>query len=138
MTAPGDVKAGSRLFLGVAALAYAASGVFALVWPGTDSGMAAAARAAGGLMIGGGLFFGWCAASAERARPGLVAVMLLTAPMLVARVGGLIDGGTPGFADFVHAIVEIGLLTVAVGILTLPRHVLERNAMRQTGKSGAP
>jgi hypothetical protein len=136
LTAASDVKAGSRLFLGLAALAYAASGVFALVWPGADPAMAAAARAAGGLMIGAGLFFGWCAASAERARPGLVAVVLLTAPMLVARVGGLLIGGAPGFADFVHAIVEIGLLTVAVGILTLPRHVVERNATRRTGNSG--
>lgn len=131
-------QAGTRLFLALAAIAYAARGGLALVQPGPEPAMAAAARAAGGLMIGCALLFGGCAARADRAQAGLVAVVLLTSPMLVARVAGLLADGAPGLANLVHAIVEIGLLTVAVGILTLPRHVVAGRAMPRKAAARRP
>jgi succinate dehydrogenase/fumarate reductase cytochrome b subunit len=126
-----DPKAGSRLFLALAAVVYAACGVLALVQPAADPALAAAARANGGLLIGAALLFGWCTARADRAQSGFVAAVLLTGPMLVARVAGLLADGAPSFANFAHAIAEIFLLSIAVGILTLPRHVTERIAARR-------
>jgi low temperature requirement protein LtrA len=74
----------------------------------------------GGFLIGEGLLFAWCAASPARARFGLVAVVLLTLPILLSRLLGMaLDGaGSP----YHRAYVAIELVGVCLALFMLHRN----------------
>jgi hypothetical protein len=71
----------------------------------------------GGFLFGEGLLFGWCALSQARIRFGLLAVALITAPILLSRLLGMaIDGAT---SPYHMAYVAIELVGVGLALMFL-------------------
>ena len=75
----------------------------------------------GGFLIGEGMLFAWCAVSLERIRIGLFAVVLLTAPILLSRlIGMVVDGST---SNYHRTYVGIELLGIGLATWFLMRGV---------------
>lgn len=73
----------------------------------------------GGFLIGEGALFAWCAASPQRLRFGLIAVILLTLPILLSRLLGIaLDGATSPYHWTYLAIETVG---VGMALILLPR-----------------
>lgn len=71
----------------------------------------------GGFLIGEGALFAWCALSRDRERFGLVAVILLTLPILLSRLLGMaIDESS---SPYHQAYIGIELIGVVVALLLL-------------------
>ena len=71
----------------------------------------------GGFLIGEGLLFAWCAVAAERSRFGLAAVAILTTPILLSRITGmLLDGAS---SPYHKAYIAIELLGVGLALFFL-------------------
>lgn len=71
----------------------------------------------GGFLIGEGALFAWCALSQDRMRFGLMAVVLLTLPILLSRLIGMaVDGAA---SPYHKAYVGIELIGVCVALLLL-------------------
>ncbi len=118
----------TRVFLWAAATVFLAFGFWGLISPvemvksfgislvGAD-GLTMIRASYGGFLIGEGTLFAWCARSAERMRFGLMAVIILTLPILLSRVFGMvIDGAT---SPYHQAYVGIELLGVSIAALLL-------------------
>lgn len=71
----------------------------------------------GGFLIGEGLLFAWCALATERVRFGLMAVVLMTTPILLSRLLGIaIDGAS---SPYHQAYTAIELLGVVLALMFL-------------------
>ncbi len=119
----------TRLYLGFVALLFVATGLWGLLAPASllsalgagnpgAAGLTMIRAVAGGLPIGIGALSGWCAASPARVRFGIAATLWLVAPMLVARVAGLLLDGSASAGHLALAIMEIFVVAIGVGILT--------------------
>jgi Domain of unknown function (DUF4345) len=87
--------------------------------PGGPNGLTMIRASYGGFLIGEGLLFGWCAMAEARHRFGLLAVVLLTLPILVARIIGIaIDGAT---SPLHFSYVGIELLGIVLALILLRR-----------------
>jgi hypothetical protein len=120
----------TRIFLWATALVFLAFGLWGLINPvamvqefgislsGAD-GQTLIRASYGGFLIGEGALFAWCALSASRERFGLVAVILLTLPILLSRVFGMaIDGST---SVYHKAYVGIELTGILIALFLLHR-----------------
>ena len=73
----------------------------------------------GGFLIGEGLLFAWCAMSAERIHFGLIAIVLLTGPILLSRLYGILfDGAT---SPYHKAYIGVELLGIVLALSLLRR-----------------
>ncbi len=71
----------------------------------------------GGFLIGEGMLFAWCALARERVRFGLIAVALMTTPILLSRALGMaLDGAT---SPYHKAYLAIELLGVGLALILL-------------------
>ncbi len=120
---------GTRLYLGFVAILFVATGLFGLFAPAAlllamgagnpgPAGLTAVRAFAGGLPFGIGALAGWCSGSPARARFGIAVTLWLVAPMLVARVAGLLLDGSASVGHLALAIMEIFVLAVGAGIMT--------------------
>jgi nitrate reductase gamma subunit len=73
----------------------------------------------GGFLIGEGLLFAWCALAPARIRFGLVAVALLTAPILLSRLLGMAVDGSSSPYHLAYGGIE--LIGVSVALFFLQR-----------------
>jgi nitrate reductase gamma subunit len=117
-----------RFFLWAAATVFVGFGVWGLLSPSAmtanfglkleSADAKTMIRASyGGFLIGEGLLFAWCAMVPQRTRTGLVAVAILTAPILISRIAGMmLDGAT---SPYHKAYVAIELLGVGLALLFL-------------------
>ncbi len=117
-----------RIFLWATALVFIAFGFWGLLSPSAmtanfglklDSPDATTMIRAsyGGFLIGEGLLFAWCAGSPKRVRFGLMAVALMTAPILLSRLLGIaLDGAT---SPYHKAYVIIELIGVGLALMFL-------------------
>lgn len=71
----------------------------------------------GGFLIGEGALFVWCAVSAERERFGLFAVVLLTLPILLSRLLGIMLDGASSPYHKVYVVIEMIGVCVALFLL---------------------
>ena len=118
----------ARRFLWATASVFIAFGLWGLLSPaamvenfgvalGGPDGTTMIRASYGGFLIGEGLLFGWCALSLVRVRFGLMAVALLTAPILLSRLLGMaIDGAT---SPYHKAYVAIELIGVGLALMFL-------------------
>ena len=110
----------ARIFLWVTALVFLGFGIWGLLSPAamtanfgialdTPDAKTMIRASYGGFLIGGGLFFAWCALAADRTRFGLAAVALLTAPILLSRIVGMVlDGASSPYHQAYIAIELVG------------------------------
>ena len=118
----------TRIFLSFTALVFVGFGLRGLISPeamvsefgislGGADGQTMIRASYGGFLIGEGVLFAWCALAQERWRFGLVAVALLTLPILLSRLLGIaLDGAT---SPYHKAYVAIELVGVGVALLLL-------------------
>ncbi len=118
----------TRLFLWVTAVVFLSFGLWGLISPvamvkafgislGGADGQTMIRASYGGFLIGEGVLFAWCAQSPARMWFGLVAVIILTLPILLSRVIGMIvDGST---SPYHQAYLGIELLGISVAALLL-------------------
>jgi nitrate reductase gamma subunit len=117
-----------RIFLWATALVFIGFGVWGLFSPSemtANFGLTLDAPDAktmirasyGGFLIGEGLLFAWCARSAARTQFGLTAVVILTAPILISRIVGIVLDGAA--SPYHKAYVAIELLGVGLAIMFL-------------------
>jgi hypothetical protein len=120
----------TRIFLCATALVFLVFGLWGLINPaamvkefgislsGAD-GQTFIRASYGGFLIGEGALFAWCALSPSRERLGLVAVILLTLPILLSRLLGIaIDGST---SPYHNAYAGIELTGILIALLLLRR-----------------
>ena len=118
----------NRVFLGTTATVFMAFGLWGLISPaemvrsfgislGGPDGQTMIRASYGGFLIGEAALFAWCALSASRERFGLVAVILLTLPILISRLIGMaIDGAS---SPYHQAYVSIELVGVCLALWLL-------------------
>lgn len=117
-----------RAVVAITALAFAGIGVWALASPqGALGTVGVAARDAagvvelramyGGLQLGAALFFGWCAADADRLRTGLAATATLIGGLGGVRAAGLVLDRPDSPLLYVFAVLELTGAALAVGLL---------------------
>ena len=120
----------TRIFLWATAAVFIAFGLWGLISPvemvksfgislGGPDGQTMIRASYGGFLIGEGTLFAWCAVSSERLHFGLMAVVILTLPILLSRLLGIaIDGAS---SPYHKAYVGIELLGVCLALLLLRR-----------------
>jgi nitrate reductase gamma subunit len=118
----------ARGFLWAVAAVFIAFGLWGLLSPeamvkefgvslGGADGTTMIRASYGGFLIGEGLLFAWCAFAQDRLRFGLVAVALLTTPILLSRLLGIaIDGAS---STYHQAYVVIELIGVGLALFFL-------------------
>jgi Domain of unknown function (DUF4345) len=111
----------NRVFLWVTAIVFIAFGLWGLISPaemvrsfgislGGPDGQTMIRASYGGFLIGEGALFAWCALSPSRERFGLVAVALMTLPILLSRlIGMVIDGATSPYHQTYVGIELVGV-----------------------------
>jgi Domain of unknown function (DUF4345) len=120
----------SRIFLSATALVYLGFGLWGLLSPeamvanfgivlGGPDGATMIRASYGGFLIGDGLLFGWCAMAEMRNRIGLVAVVLLTLPILLSRLAGMVLDRAASPYHQTYAGIE--LIGVCVALFLLRR-----------------
>jgi hypothetical protein len=127
----------ARYFLWATSIVFAAFGLWGLIspvdmvtrfgieLPGGDSRTMIRASY-GGFLLGEAALFAYCAMSLYRVRIGLVAVILLTSPILAARLIGMaIDGGQ---FEMHAAYLAIEALGIAIAVVLLRRHDITSGA----------
>lgn len=117
-----------RAFLWVTAAVFIAFGLWGLLSPAamvenfgislnSGDGKTMVRASYGGILIGEGLLFSWCALRQNRVRLGLAAVAILTAPILLSRLLGMaIDGAA---SPYHKAYVVIELIGVGLALVLL-------------------
>lgn len=118
----------TKIFLWATAFVFIAFGLWGLISPaemvrsfgislGGPDGQTMIRANYGGFLIGEGALLAWCALSPERLRFGLVAVVLLTLPILLSRLIGMaVDGAS---SPYHRAYVGIELIGVGMALLLL-------------------
>lgn len=118
----------TKIFLWATAFVFIAFGLWGLISPaemvksfgislGGPDGQTMIRASYGGFLIGEGALLAWCALSPERLRFGLVAVVLLTLPILLSRLIGMaVDGAS---SPYHRAYVGIELIGVGMALLLL-------------------
>ncbi len=111
-----------RWFLVLTAIVFVGFGLWGLLSPlamvanfgvtlGGADGMTMIRASYGGFLIGEGALFGWCALSKDRLFFGLVSVVILTTPIFLSRVVGLVvDGATSPYHKTYLAIELVGII----------------------------
>jgi Domain of unknown function (DUF4345) len=120
----------TRIFLWATALVFILFGLWGLLNPaemvakfsitlGGPDGVTMIRASYGGFLIGEGALFAWCALSPERHRFGLIAVVLLTLPILLSRLLGMaLDGAS---SPYHKAYLGIELIGVCAALFLLRR-----------------
>lgn len=111
-----------RWFLVLTAIVFVGFGLWGLLSPlamvenfgvtlGGAEGMTMIRASYGGFLIGEGALFGWCALSKDRLFFGLVSVAILTTPIFLSRITGLVvDGATSPYHKAYLAIELAGII----------------------------
>lgn len=118
----------TRFFLWATATIFIAFGLWGLISPeamvrafgislGGADGQTMIRASYGGFLIGEGALFAWCALSTERMRFGLVAVIVLTLPILLSRIMGMIIDGSSSPNHQAYVAIELFGISVAALLL---------------------